>query len=289
MSIEIKNKMNEEEKKEWNETKTKFKTNRTKLLVSLITAIACTVLIFVRGRLEPIVHMSQLESWGRAGVYGAVFLLCFAITIFIQYYSVIKDKWKINKNIWLLIVSVICGAFVTYAATPDKASISSILTTFALASGITYILFTIFDRTDFKRIQHMFVEFLWSLTYCVIIPSMFLILVVMGKIDKQGIFLQKASEQMDKASSIFSNGAFKLVTVLYNLGKYSWSMIFVAAIFACMLAIATVRFYRKGWRIQDAVQPDPEAVKEQEIKDLKEEVRELKDKIEKLKETKDEE
>ena len=208
-----------------------------KAFVSLIVAVIVTILLWLRTRagIIDIDMLKQTEgSWVIAGVYGGIFLFAFAVSMCIFYREKLL-KFKPSKNTLFILLSVLMSSLAVWGSKDSFNSISEVMVAWTLGVGCCWAIFTIFLRFDYKNIEKNFKDLFLGLIYKVIIPSMFLCLVLIGKYDTDNNFLASAKEALIVAGTSITTAAYKLVEIVYGLGKYEYSGLFVLAILIFMV------------------------------------------------------
>jgi hypothetical protein len=119
---------------------------------------------------------------------------------------------------------------------------------FIIGVGCCFAAFFIFWKFDYDKIRTSFFKFFESLFLGVLLPSMFLIIVLMGWLDKKNdlnIFMDKVIPELINVGDIISNALIYLVQILYNLGKYEYSIYFIIAIFIFSIFYALIDYIKK--------------------------------------------
>ena len=218
-----------------------------KAFMSLIVAVAVTILIGIKNwwGITDISVLKQTSSWAVVGVYGGIFLFAFAVSMCIFYREKLL-KYKLSKNTLFILLAVLMSSMVTWASKDSYDSISEVMVAWALGVGCVWALFTIFSKFDYKNIEKNFKDFFLSLVYKVIIPSMFLCIVLIGKYDTDNTFLASAKEPLINAGAVFAMTSYKLVEVVYGLGKYEYSGLFILAVSVFLLFFWLYPFLKKA-------------------------------------------
>ena len=247
MRADRKMKQKDRTKKELNKAKEKALPFKGQIIGSIITGIIATIYLRLN-RFIPAVSETNINP--NLLITLAIFLLAFGLSMALMTIDKWKDKFKgINRNIWLLIISVVAGLMVAYPRF-EEMPFWSWMVYASLAIGICFAFISLFERIGFKKVEKNILLLVKKLACGVLFPSMFLIIALMGKIDKTGAFLLAAKESLmgnvaDKSAGYFIGKGFYTITEsIYNLGKWEYSGIFMAAIFIFLIYFALRSFFK---------------------------------------------
>jgi hypothetical protein len=180
----------------------------------------------------------------RAGIYGGIFLFSFGFAVALYYWK--KIKWRrFNRYTIFLLISLVMASLSMYASWDIFQSLSERIVGFCLSLGICFAVFTIFYKLDYAKIKHSFLHLMKNIAYGVIFPSMFLIIALMGNIDKTGQFMALAKPELIKAGVVMGNAAIRCVEQIYLLGRYKYSLQFIIAIFIFLVFYALADFFKE--------------------------------------------
>lgn len=224
----LKNKLNKREKR---------KKAIPRLVLCLILALAVTGIFFIRSSRYDYI-LGDLEGYGLLAVYGGVFLFAFGISFGMFSWREYKDKFKMNKMTLFIILSLVMSGLANYVSDGTWMN-------FILGFGACLAIFTIFSRVDYKKVEKSLLQFIKSIYYCILLPSLFLIIAYMGRIDTDRTFMEVTTSSLIKAGDICTNAVIKVVETIYNLGKYEYSGMLLLVAFIFLIFFALYDYFKK--------------------------------------------
>lgn len=211
------------------------------IVIALIVAAVVTFLFWFK---SSSILLNGLTGWTLAGCLAAVFSFAFGFVMIPSYWKKLKEKSNFTKQTLFIILSVAMTSIAVWASKDNYHSFAEGALAWAIGTGCCYALFTIFSRFDYSKIEKNALDFVMGFLYKVLIPCMFLIIVLIGKIDTQGTFLPKAKAAMNVAGVAIANAASKLIEIIYNLGKYKYSGMFILAVFVFLIFFWMYKFLK---------------------------------------------
>jgi hypothetical protein len=140
----------------------------------------------------------------------------------------------------------------TFVTKDNFSSFTEVIINFSLGLGICFAVFTIFYKLDYEKIKHSFIHLMKNIGLMILFPSMFLIIALMGYIDKTGQFMDLARPELINAGVVMGNAAVNAVEQIYLLGSHKYSLIFIVATFIFLIFYALVDFFRE---VKDTYNP----------------------------------
>ena len=219
-----------------NRRKKRIKEEGLNLVSSFIVAIIITLITWYK--LSSFIEELSLERWMTITIYAAIFVFSFGFIFMVSNWKRYKKRFEMNKYTLFLILSLIMSGLVNIRWEGGWIS-------FIIGVGCCFATFYILWKFDYHKIRTTFGQFFKSLAYGIIFPSMFLIIVVMGWLDNKNVFMDKVIVELTKVGDIISNALIYLVQILYDLGKYKYSIYFIIAIFIFSIFFALEDFIKK--------------------------------------------
>jgi hypothetical protein len=130
------------------------------------------------------------------------------------------------------------SGFVTWSTKGDW-------TGFIIGVGSCFTVFYILWRFDYAKISGTILQLIKSVFFNIIIPSMFLIIILLGWMDKDNAFMDKITIKLVEVGTGISNALISIVQTFYNLGRYEYSLTFIIAIFVFLVFFAVYDFLKK--------------------------------------------
>jgi hypothetical protein len=221
------------------------------LIVCLMIAAIVTILAAIKITRFSILEIPNMRWWGYVGAYGSIFAITFCIGIAVRYYKRIKS-WKLNKYTIFLILSIIMASLETFVTKDNFSSFTEVIINFSLGLGTCFAVFTIFYKLDYEKIKHSFIHLMKNIGLMILFPSMFLIIALMGNIDKTGQFMDLVRPELIDAGVVMGNAAVNAVEQIYLLGSHKYSLIFIVATFIFLIFYALVDFFKE---VKDTYNP----------------------------------
>jgi hypothetical protein len=219
-----------------NRRKKRIKEEGLNLVSSFIVAVVVTLITWFE--ISSFIEELSLERWMTITIYAAIFVFSFGSTFMASNWKRYKKRFEMNKYTLFLILSLIMSGLATWGNKGDWID-------FIIGVGACFAVFFIFWKFDYDKIRTTFGQFFKSLAYGIIFPSMFLIIVLMGWLDNKNVFMDKVIGELTKVGDIISNALIYLVQILYDLGKYKYSIYFIIAIFIFSIFFALEDFIKK--------------------------------------------
>jgi hypothetical protein len=208
------------------------------LVSSLFVAALVTIEFYYQAILVDSAPLGAMSGFGKFGLCAGIFVFTFGFVFSLVNWKLYKNRFEMNKYTWFLILSLILSGAATWLVKGKWIS-------FILGFSCVYMVFYIFWKFDYGKINRSCFQFLKSLAYIIIFPSMFLIIAAMGTIDNKNIFMSKIIPQANWVGDVLSNVLINVIQTIYNLGKYEYSLIFIITTFIFLVFFAIYDFVKK--------------------------------------------